>query len=31
MHVSDAYMREFQGRNFVRGGGGGGGGGGARM
>ena len=27
MHVSDAYMREFQGRNFVRGGGGGGGGG----
>ena len=28
MHVSDAYVREFRGRNSVKGGGGGGGGGG---
>ena len=31
MHVSDAYVREFRGRNYVKGGGGGGGGGGGRM
>ena len=31
MHVSDAYVCEFRGRNSVKGGGGGGGGGGGRM
>ena len=31
MHVSDAYVREFRGRNSVKGGGGGGGGGGENL